>query len=315
VANVWEILKLLSDPTRVRIVNLLRQEELSVAELQDILEMGQSRISSHLALLRSGGLAVDRKDGKRTYYSLSEEMPAAVRSVVEATVKAVEANEEIRRDRDLLRRVMETRRRITEKYFDEIAGRLGKNYCPGRSWDAIGHFLLYLTPHIDIADLGAGEGMISMLLARQAHYVFCIDRSAKMVEVGSRIARENGIDNLEYKLGDIEKVPLPDECVDLSLLSQSLHHAAHPQRAVSEAARILRPGGLLVILELKDHNFEKAREMYADLWLGFGENDLYTWLKNCGLTKIETQIVTREAVEPHFETVLAVAHKPASEQV
>ena len=312
--DAWDTLKLLSDPTRVRIMHLLRQEELSVAELQDILEMGQSRISSHLALLRSGGLAVDRKDGKRTYYSLAEDLPPPMRTLVEATIKAVETNDEIKRDRDLLRRAIETRRQISEKYFDEIAGRLGRNYCPGRSWDAIGHFLLYLTPHIDIADLGAGEGVISMMLARQAHYVFCIDRSAKMVEVGSRIARDNGVGNLEYKLGDIERVPLPDECVDLSLLSQSLHHAAHPQRAVSEAARILRPGGLLVILDLKEHNFEKARELYADLWLGFSENDLYTWLRSCGMSKIETQTVTKEAVEPHFETILAVARKPLGER-
>ncbi|HNX04720.1 MAG TPA: metalloregulator ArsR/SmtB family transcription factor, partial [Opitutales bacterium] len=149
--NAWEILKLLSDPTRIRIVNLLFQEELSVAELQDILEMGQSRISSHLALLRSGGLAMDRKDGKRTYYSLVEELPASVRSLVESAIGAVAQSDEIKRDKELLRRAIEERRRISEKYFDEIAGRLGKNYCPGRSWDAIGHFLLYLTPAIDIA--------------------------------------------------------------------------------------------------------------------------------------------------------------------
>ena len=314
VVNAWETLKLLSDPTRVRIVNLLRQEELSVAELQDILEMGQSRISSHLALLRSGGLAADRKDGKRTYYSLADDLPISVRALVDAALKSVETNDEIKSDRNLLRRALETRRQISEKYFDEIAGRLGRNYCPGRSWDAIGHFLLYLTPHIDIADLGAGEGAISLLLARQAHSVFCIDRSSKMVEVGSRLARDNGVDNLEYKLGDIEKVPLPDECVDLSLLSQSLHHAAHPQKAISEASRILRPGGLLVILDLKEHNFEKAREMYADLWLGFSQNDLYTWLRNCGMNKIETQIVTKESVEPNFETILAVAKKPISDR-
>jgi len=310
VVNAWDTLKLLSDPTRVRIVNLLRQEELSVAELQDILDMGQSRISSHLALLRSGDLAMDRKDGKRTYYSLADNLPLRVKNLVDAALKAVDDNSEIRRDKELLRRAMDARRQVSEKYFDEVAGKLGRNYCPGRSWDAIGHFLLYLTPHIDIADLGAGEGTVSMLLARQAHYVFCIDRSSKMVEIGTRLAKENGIDNLEYKTGDIEKVPLPDACVDLSLLSQSLHHAAQPQRAIAEAARILRPGGLLVILDLKEHNFEKAREMYADQWLGFSENDLYTWLRGCGMSKIETSIVTRETIEPNFETILAVARKP-----
>ncbi len=309
VADPWETLKLLADPTRVRLLNLLWQEELSVAELQDILEMGQSRISSHLALLRSANIVNDRRDGKRTYYSMASELNGHARDLIQSSLKAVERQPEVERDRTLLKRILEQRRQVADRYFNEVAGRLGRNYCPGRSWEALSHFLLLLTPHIDIADLGAGEAAVSLLLARRARSVFCIDRSAKMVEVGSRLAEENGVGNLKYVLGDIEDVPLPDSSVDLSLLSQALHHAEHPQKAITEAVRILRPGGRLVILDLKEHDFEKARELYADLWLGFRENLLYDWLRQAGLQKIEVRTVAKEEMAPYFETLLAVGEK------
>lgn len=311
-SDAWETLKLLADPTRVRLMRLLRNEELSVAELQDVLEMGQSRISSHLALLRSGDLVTDRKDGKRTYYSFNADAPRQLRELLDHALESVSQEPQILRDTQFLRRVLDQRRAIADRYFNDVAGRLGRKYCPGRSWEAIGHALLHLTPHIDIADLGAGEAAMSLLLARRARSVYCIDSSPKMVEVGSRLAVENGVANLEYVLGDIEEVPLPDASVDLSLLSQALHHAEHPQRALAEAVRILRPGGTLIVLDLKEHTFEKARELYADLWLGFRESDLYSWLRACGLQKVEARIVAREEQEPHFETILASGVKAAA---
>ena len=182
---------------------------------------------------------------------------------------------------------------------------MGKNYCPGRSWEAIGHFLLHLTPKITIADLGAGEGLISQLLARRAEQVICIDNSPKMVEFGSELAEKSGFANLSYKLGDIEEVPLESDSVDLALLSQALHHAQHPEAAVREAYRILKPGGELIIIDLLEHHFEKARELYADVWLGFSENALYQQLKATGFRKIEVNVVARESEEPNFQTVLA----------
>jgi ArsR family transcriptional regulator len=208
-------------------------------------------------------------------------------------------------DRENLDRILQKRRRTQEQYFNLIAGRLGKNYCPGRSWEALGHLALRLTPAIDIADLGAGEGLVSQLLARRARQVWCIDNSPRMVEVGTELAKKNGLANLAYKLGDIEQVPLPDKSVDLAILSQALHHAQHPQAAVNEAHRILRPGGQLLVLDLNEHAFEKAREVYADVWLGFRESALHAFLKKAGFTKVEVNTVAREAAEPHFETLLA----------
>src|SRR5690606_32905551 len=152
------------------------------------------------------------------------------------------------------------------------------------------------------------------LLARRARRVYCIDSSPRMVEVGTELARKNGLENLEYLLGDIEDVPLAKEQVHLALLSQALHHARRPEKAIQEAFRILKPKGRLVILDLKEHAFERARELYADNWLGFPENKLHHWIKAAGFESVEVAAVAREAEEPQFETLLATAIKPRSEE-
>ncbi len=307
----WDTLKRIADPTRLRLMNLLLREELSVAELQEILNMGQSRISTHLAVLRQGALVMDRKEGKKTFYTAAADLGPQSRRLVEGACEAVADEPQAREDRSNLQRILEKRRRHAEQYFNSVAGRLGKNYCPGRSWEAIGHLLLRLTPRIRIADLGAGEGVLSQLLARQAEIVYCIDASQKMVEFGSELAKKHNISNLEYKLGDIEEVPLPSGSVHLALLSQALHHANRPQQAVDEAYRILKPGGKLLVLDLKEHNFEKAHELYADRWLGFSENELYGFLKTAGFQQVEVAPVAREEQEPYFETLLACGIKKA----
>jgi ArsR family transcriptional regulator len=306
----WEILKLLADPTRLRLLGLLRQEELAVAEIQEILDMAQSRISSQLALLRKAELVVDRREGKKSFYSISPDLDPKEKSLIETTLDIMEGRPELQRDHENLERSMTRRRQVAEQYFNLIAGRLGRNYCPGRSWEAIGHFLLHLVPSIKVADLGAGEGLISQLIARRAEQVTCIDNSPAMVEVGTELAAKNGLSNLEYCLGDIEQVPLPDQSVDLAILSQALHHARHPQIAVTEAYRILRPGGTVLVLDLKEHTFEKARDLYADLWLGFKESTLHHFLKAAGFTKVEVTVVAREDKEPFFETLLATGKVP-----
>ena len=305
----WDTLKILLDPTRLRLIALVMREELSVAELQEILGMGQSRISSQLALLRQASLVADRRDGKKAFYSLRPNLPASQSALLKAAVESVSALDVITEDARHLDRVLGKRRRVSEQYFNTIAGRLGRNHCPGRSWEAIGRLALRLVPNVVVADLGAGEGLISQLLARNARQVWCIDNSPRMVEVGTELAKKNDLSNLTYKLGDIEQVPLADESVDLAILSQALHHAIHPQKAVDEAYRILRPGGQVLVLELAEHDFEKARDLYKDHWLGFKESALEQFLKRAKFIKIEVNPVSKESVEPFFETLLATGTK------
>jgi ArsR family transcriptional regulator len=160
-----------------------------------------------------------------------------------------------------------------------------------------------------IADLGAGEGTISQLMAQRAKKVIAIDNSEKMVEFGTELARKHGIGNMEYRLGDLEDVPIRAGTVDLAFLSQALHHARHPHRAVEEARRILKPGGRIAVLDLNRHHFEEAREMYADVWLGFTELELERYLKDGGFRNVETAVVYKETEAPHFETLLGTGEK------
>jgi ubiquinone/menaquinone biosynthesis C-methylase UbiE/DNA-binding transcriptional ArsR family regulator len=309
-ASTINLLRLLADPTRVRLLLLLEQEELSVAELQQILGMGQSRISSHLAQLKRAGVVFDRRVGKNVYYGANHHGRNSQRERVEEITRLL-AHElpETSRDRTSLKLVLHQRQDKTRKYFDELAGKFGRSYVPGRSWEALAHTLITLLPPLTVADLGAGEGTLSQLLAKNARKVIAIDNSPKMVEFGGQLAKKHGIKNLEYRLGDIEDPPIAKNSVDLAILSQALHHAIHPQQGVAAAHGILKRGGRLAILDLLSHRFERARDLYADHWLGFSEVQLHQFLEKSGFRQIEVSVVSREKQGPHFQTVLATGVK------
>jgi len=311
-ASILKNLRLLADSSRLRILLLVEQDELSVAELQDILGMGQSRISTYLAQLKQAGLVEDRRHGKSILYRLKPPRGEQFKTFSELMKFLREAAGEIpeaAEDAEALRLALQRRQDKMRAYFDELAGKFGKHYVPGRSWKGLAETLLALMPPLVIADLGAGEGTFSQLLARSAKRVIAVDNSEKMVEYGAELARKHGIKNLEYRHGDLEAPPIKDEAVDLAFFSQALHHAQHPGRAVAEAWRILKPGGRIVILDLLRHNLEEARELYADLWLGFTEVEITRFLKEAGFKHVETSVVHRETEAPHFETLLAVGLK------
>jgi ArsR family transcriptional regulator len=310
-ASTLNFLRLLADPTRLRLMLLLEQEELSVAELQEILGMGQSRISSHLAQLKRARVVQDRRAGKNVYYGLTtaRERNSTRAKVNELTRTLAREMPETSRDRTSLKLILRKRQDKAREYFDQLAGKFGRSYCPGRSWQALAHTMIALLPPLSVADLGAGEGTLSQLLAKTARKVIAVDNSPKMVEFGSRLAKQHGFKNLEYRLGDIEEPPIAKNSVDLAILSQALHHAIHPQEAVVAAHRILKRGGRLVILDLLSHRFERARELYADHWLGFSEVQLHQFLEKNSFREIEVSVVAREKQSPHFQTVFATGVK------
>jgi ubiquinone/menaquinone biosynthesis C-methylase UbiE len=298
--SILKCLRVLGDTNRLRMLLLLEREELSVAELQEILSIGQSRISMHLSQLRQAELVEDRKQGKNSLYRLKD------RQLIDLMHAAGSEIPEAAEDTKALQLVLEKRRDRVRGYFDELAGKFGRDYVPGRSWKGLAETLLQLMPPLVIGDLGAGEGTFSQLLAQRAERVIAIDNSAKMVEFGARLAKENGLQNLEYRLGDLEAPPIEPETLDLAFFSQSLHHALHPQEAVRAAYRLLKPGGRIVVLDLKRHSFEQARELYADTWLGFSEVELRAFLEEAGFHNVESWMVDREKQSPMFETILAV---------
>jgi ArsR family transcriptional regulator len=350
--SIVKILRVVADPNRLRILLLLKAEELSVAELQEILVMGQSTISTHLSQLKQAGLVEDRRIGKNSLYRLAagpiqishalkghpsndlkgHDFSRAENGPMETRASAPEGSSpsvakhtfidellaqaraeipEAAHDRATARRVVKKRQDKMRAFFDSVAGRLGKDYVPGKSWKSLAEALLRLMPPMVIADLGAGDGSFSLLLAQNATKVLAVDSSAKMIEFAREQAHRHHVKNVDYRLGDMEELPIDDASVDIVFFSQSLHHALHPDHAIAEAARILKPGGRIAILDLAKHRFEEAREMYADEWLGFSESELESMLHMAGFSKPHTSVVYKEDNPPHFQTLLAVAHKSA----
>jgi len=251
----------------------------------------------------------DRRSGKNIIYTFgNDDMPLDER-LLQALDLAMSGVGEIAEDVAALELTLAKRRDKARAYFDALAGKFGRTYCPGRSWKALAETLLKLMPPMIIADLGAGEGTFSQLLAQRAEKVIAVDNSEKMVEFGASVARENGYRNLEYRLGEIESPPIEEGSVDLAFFSQSLHHAEHPDRAIAAAHRILKPDGRIIILDLLRHQFEDARDLYADIWLGFSELDISRFLKSAGFREIEISVVDREPDPPYFQTVMALAQK------
>jgi ubiquinone/menaquinone biosynthesis C-methylase UbiE/DNA-binding HxlR family transcriptional regulator len=309
--EILKALRLLGDEGRVRILRLLSREDLSVAELQEILCMGQSRISMQLSQLRQAGFVEVRKSGQKSIYRATAPQGAdAILSEVLAQ-SAAEIKKAVHDD-DGLQLILSRRKDRLRGYFDELAGRFGRDYVPGRNWKALFEMLLRLLPPLVIADLGAGEGTLALLLARRAESVIAVDNSEKMVEYGASLVERGGVTNVEYRLGDLEELPIETGSVDIAFLHQTLHHALHPQRALHEALRILRPGGRIFVLDLLRHDFEAARELYADVWLGFSQVELIALLRVAGFENIDVSVVFREADAPHFETIFAVGEKPVS---
>ena len=205
--SIVKMLRVVADPNRLRVLLLLRGEELSVAELQEILVMGQSTISTHLSQLKQAGLVEDRRTGKSNLYRIKSG-PAGSSPLDEILAKAASEILEGDADQAAMRRVVRKRQDKMRSFFDSVAGRLGKDYVPGKSWKSFAEALLHLMPPLVIADLGAGEGAFALLLAQRAQKIIAVDSSAKMIEVGREQAFRHGIKNIEYRLGDMEEIPI-----------------------------------------------------------------------------------------------------------
>ncbi|WP_291986361.1 metalloregulator ArsR/SmtB family transcription factor [Luteitalea sp.] len=298
--------RLLGDDVRLRLIRLLGKEQLNVKELTAILGIAQSGVSRHLGLLRKSGLVEERREGGFAYYSLRPDGAGLARPMweaLDASLPAADEDPELRADDARLLEVLRLRKEDFQAHGSN-AGQL----VPGRSWAAWSRALGHLLPSLIVADAGCGEGYLAMEAARWAEQVIAIDSSRDVLKRARQLARKRGVSNIVWREGRIEALPLEDASVDVVLLSQALHHVPKPEAALCEAVRALKPGGTVLVLELRAHGQDWVRERLGDRWLGFRDDSLEDWLFRAGLEDVRVEVGARLKGDP-FTVLVASGRK------
>jgi len=302
--------RLLGDEARLRLLRVLARERLNVTELTGVLGLAQSGVSRHLGLLKDAGLVNEERDGGFSYYQLAP--PAAggdetLTSLLRSQFDASSGDATVRADDARLQEVL----RLRKENFDRHAGpdtRDARQLVPGRSWAAWSRALALLMPSLKVADLGCGEGYLTMEAARWASRVIAVDKSEAVLNRAKALARRRRVSNVIWKKGELEKLPMKDAAVDVAMLSQALHHAHDPARAVAEAARVTMPGGRVLLLDLRAHQEEWVRSKLGDRRLGFQDDELRRMLTAAGLGDVKVGVGARKAGDP-FTVLIAAGVK------
>lgn len=303
------LIKVLGDETRLRMLHLLSRLELSVSDLMEVLNMGQSRISTHLTLLKEVGLVVDRRSGRRSYYSVAS---GPHRELLERVLEETRPVPEFDTDMAGLGVLQRRRKAEARSYFDRVAATFGEHVLPGRTWEGLARALLRLAPRARYVDLGIGDGLLTMMLAEVAESVTAVDLSPSMLDQLQQRARAKGLGNIETVEADIEVLPIEEASFDVAVLSQALHHADHPERSLSEAFRVLRPGGSVLLIDLLAHAEDWVRDQLQHRHLGFTEPALEELLLAAGFEDVAVERAARDPQPPHFMTLVATGRRPAA---
>jgi ArsR family transcriptional regulator len=300
ISEAADLFRLLGDPTRLRLLRIVGRDRFNVTELTGILGLAQSGVSRHLGLLKDAGLVVETREAGYVYYRLADRANghAALWPLLEAEFAASASDRAVRADEARLEEVLRLRHENFEAHGD------ARQLVPGRSWAAWARALGHLLPPLDVADIGCGEGYLTIETARWAKSVVAVDKSDAVLARARELARRRRVSNITWKKGDIGKLPLADATVDVALLSQALHHAPHPEVAVAEAVRILRPGGRVLVLDLRAHDQGWVRERLGDAQLGFSDEELSRLLTDAGLECVRVNVGARKTGDP-FTVLIA----------
>ena len=305
-ATASSVLRLLADPTRVRLLALLEREELTVAELAAVLHLAQPRVSTHLAKLKEADLVRDRRAGVSAYYRANnesdEQQQTLLRSLRDSIHDAL-----LREDAARLPGVLAQRAR-SEGWADTVAGDMERHYSPGRTWETLARSLLQLLETGDVLDIASGDGITAELLAPHARSIVCVDSSERVAEAAAQ--RLKPFSNVEVRHGDMHALDLGDRRFDLVLMLHALTYAEQPAKAVAEASRLLRSGGRLLAVTLGKHDHRAVVEPFDHLNLGFSADELGGFARSAGLDVLSCTRLSRERKAPHFEVISLLARKP-----
>lgn len=284
--NSSDIFKALSDETRLRILRILAEHELSVNEIVDILDVTQSRVSRHLTTLRSVGFLASRREGTWVYYRKPSQrtMKPEILQVWNLVLRWDARDNQHIKDQKKLQQVLQRKAESSLEFYGEHAQR----------WDHIRSSLCgeYVTiqamesliPNtLTVADIGTGTGELLLPLARIVHQVIGIDPSNEMMNQAQSKADQEGIRNIEFRTGKMEDLPMQDQEVDATFAGLSLHHSSDPALALREMNRVVKPNGTVTIIDFQSHHEEWMRDELAHTWLGFSQDDLEQWYTGAGL--------------------------------
>ena len=305
----WSIrLKVFADATRVRLLALLEQEELTVAELSAITRLAQPRVSTHLAKLKEAGLVRDRRAGVSAYYRFDEAALDPAQRTLWHALSTGSDDPLLRQDAERVAAVL-AMRAADQNWADSVAGDMERHYSPGRTWEALARSALPLLETGDVLDIASGDGVLAELVAPHSNRYVCIDTSARVVAAASERLRR--LKNVEVREGDMHALPFEDASFDLVVLMHALTYASKPAQALIEAARVLRPNGRLLLCSLAKHEHRSAVEAYGHVNLGFSERELRRFVDKAGLEVSSLETVTREKRPPHFEVISLIATRPS----
>ena len=305
-ASASSVLRLLADPTRVRLLALLEHEELTVAELAAVLHLAQPRVSTHLAKLKEAGLVRDRRAGVSAYYRANSEGEEAQRKLLDSLRQSID-DALLREDSARLPSVL-AQRAGTEGWADTVAGDMERHYSPGRTWETLARSLLQLLETGDVLDIASGDGITAELLAPHARSITCVDSSERVVDAAAK--RLRAFTKVQVIHGDMQALDLGEQRFDLVLMLHALTYAENPAKAIAEASRVLRAGGRLLAVTLGQHDHRTAVEPFDHRNLGFSGDQLRELASSAGLDVISCHQISRERKAPHFEVISLLARKP-----
>lgn len=280
--------KALADPVRLRMLAAVAEEELTVGEVQEVVESVQSSVSRNLAILREAGFVQDRKEGTNVYFTVRQNMPEPARELFKSLQVRLAEMPEAKSDRARLEMCRRRRLHRSQSYFESVAGdweRIRKSYFDDRVTSLAIEKLL--PRNLVLADIGCGTGSLSFELARFAKKVIGIDLSQEMLRRARNLAKERQLLNVEFRQGDALKLRLKSQSVDATFCVMVLHFLPDPQTAVAELCRITRAGGTVVLVDLVRHKQEWMREQMAHRWLGFDRTVLEQWFQHAGAKKVD----------------------------
>ena len=300
-------LKVFADPTRVRLLALLEDEELTVAELSAITQLAQPRVSTHLAKLKEAGLVRDRRAGVSAYYRFDDALLDSRLGQLWHTFRADSDDPLLCQDRERVASVM-AMRATDQNWADPVTGDMERHYSPGRTWEALARSALPLLESNDVLDIASGDGVLAELLAPHAQRYICIDTNARTV--ASARARLRHLANVRVQESDMHALPFGENSIDLVILMHDLTYARHPAKAVQECSRVLRSQGKLLLCSLARHGHRTTVEAYGHIHCGFSQQELHQFAEAAGLSVSSLSSVTRERRPPHFEVISLIGCKP-----